>query len=104
MLREPGIMYYGATVRKEGNLDDVRDSLLRVVHDITKEPPTKEEVERARQSELKQIDLALNDSERIGLMLSEPISRGDWRLFFLHRDNLKKVTPEDVLRVATDVH
>jgi zinc protease len=100
MLREPGIMYYGATVRKEGNLDDVKDSLLRVIHDITKEPPTKEEVERARQSELKQIDLALNDSERIGLMLSEPISRGDWRLFFLHRDNLKKVTPEDVLRVA----
>ena len=26
MLREPGVMYYGATVRKEGNLDDVKDS------------------------------------------------------------------------------
>ena len=33
-------------------------------------------------------------------MLSEPISRGDWRLTFSHRDHLKKVTPEDVLRVA----
>ena len=33
-------------------------------------------------------------------MLSESIARGDWRLFFLHRDNLKKVTPEDVFRVA----
>ena len=25
---------------------------------------------------------------------------GDWRLFFLHRDRLRKVTPEDVQRVA----
>jgi zinc protease len=33
-------------------------------------------------------------------MLSEPISRGDWRLFFLDRDNIKKVTGDDVIRVA----
>src|SRR5262249_59817725 len=26
---------------------------------------------------------------------------GDWRLFFINRDSLKKVTPEDVQRVAT---
>lgn len=99
-LREPGVMYYGATVRKDGNLDEVKDVLLRVVHDITKEPPTKEEVDRAKQAQLKIYEMALNNSERVGLLLSEPISVGDWRLFFLHRDNLKKVTPEDVLRVA----
>ena len=99
-LREPGIMLYGATVRKEGNLDEVRDILLRVVQDVLKEPPTKEEVDRAKQSELKQYEMALNNSERVGLLLSEPISRGDWRLFFLDRDNIRKVTPEDVLRVA----
>ena len=99
-LREPGVMLYGATVRKEGNLDEAKDILLRVVHDVMKEPPTKEEVDRAKQSELKQYEMALNNSERVGLMLSEPISRGDWRLFFLDRDNIKKVTPEDVLRVA----
>lgn len=99
-LRDPGVMIYGATVRKEGDVDDVKQTLLRVVHDIVKEPPTKEEVDRAKQSELKNYDMALNNSEQVGLMLSEPISRGDWRLFFLQRDNIKKVTPEDVLRVA----
>ena len=26
MLHEPGVMYYGATVRKEGNLDDVKET------------------------------------------------------------------------------
>ena len=100
MLSEPGVMLYGATVRKEGNLDDVKETMLRVIHDITKEPPTKEEVDRARRAELKHWEMALNDSERVGLMLSEPIARGDWRLVFLHRDHLKNVTPEDVLRVA----
>ena len=99
-LREPGAMFYGATVRKEGNLDEAKDILLRVVHDVVKEPPTKEEVDRAKQSELKKHEMTLNNSERVGLLLSEPISRGDWRLFFLDRDNIKKVTPEDVLRVA----
>ncbi|HYP08459.1 MAG TPA: pitrilysin family protein [Bryobacteraceae bacterium] len=97
---EPGVMLFSATVRKDGNLDEVKDTVLRVVHDIVKEPPTKEELERARQAELKQYEMALNNSESIGLMLSEPIARGDWRLFFLDRDNIKKVTSEDVIRVA----
>ena len=99
-LNEPGVMMYGATVRKDGNVDDVKDTLLRVVHDLAKEPPTKEELDRAKQSQLKQYEMALNNSEQIGLMLSEPISVGDWRLFFLERDSIKKVTTEDVVRVA----
>ena len=100
MLSEPGVMLYGATVRKDASLEDAKQTLLRVIHDVTKEPPTQEEVERAKRAELKNWEMAFNDSERVGLMLSEPISRGDWRLTFLHRDHLKKVTPEDVLRVA----
>ena len=46
-------------------------------------PPTKEEVERARTQILKNIELTLNDSDRVGLTLSEFIGAGDWRLFFL---------------------
>ena len=32
--------------------------------------------------------------------MSEWESMGDWRLQFLFRDRIKKVTPEDVARVA----
>ncbi len=99
-LAEPGVMMYQASVRKEANLDDAKTTMLKVIHDVFKEPPTKEEVDRAKTSDLKQLELALNDSERIGLILSETIAQGDWRLLFIHRDNLRKVTPEDVLRVA----
>jgi zinc protease len=49
---------------------------------------------------LKDIELTLNSADRVGLELSEWIGAGDWRLFFLNRDRIRKVTPEDLKRVA----
>src|SRR3954467_9254295 len=42
----------------------------------------------------------MNDASRVGLQMSEWIAQGDWRLFFIHRDRLRAVTPADVNRVA----
>ena len=67
---------------------------------MVKEPPSKEEVERAKTRQLKDIEFQLRDSEKIGLFMSEWASMGDWRLMYLDRDRLRKVTPEDVQRVA----
>ena len=67
---------------------------------MVKEPPSKEEVDRQRTRLLKNIELSLTNSEQIGLTLSESAASGDWRLLFTERDDLKKVTPEDVARVA----
>ena len=74
--------------------------MTETIENAAKTPPTKEEVERARTSLLKNIELSLNDSNRVGLGMSEYVAQGDWRLFFLNRDRLRKVTPEDVKRVA----
>src|SRR5436305_1756417 len=38
--------------------------------------------------------------EGVGVTLSEAAAAGDWRLLFLERDEIKKVTEQDVLRVA----
>ena len=51
---------------------------------VVKEPPSKDEVDRARTRMLKDIDLELNNSGRVGLELSEWASMGDWRLLFLN--------------------
>ncbi|HBY60526.1 MAG TPA: insulinase family protein [Solibacterales bacterium] len=99
-LREPGVLLAQAVLRKEQSIDDARDTLLKTLDGVTQNPPTKEEVERARAAILKEIDLAMNDAQRIALGLTEWASLGDWRLFFLHRDRVKKVTVEDVQRVA----
>lgn len=99
-LREPSLAEFGANVRKEGSLDEARAILVKTVEGFAANPPTKEEVERARARILKGIELRLTSSERVGLGLSEWIAMGDWRLLFLNRDRIRQVTPEDVRRVA----
>jgi zinc protease len=49
---------------------------------------------------LKNWDLQFRSSERVGLGISEFIATGDWRLAYLFRDNVRKVTPDDVYRIA----
>ncbi len=97
---DPGASLFYAVVPKDASVDEARNVMLQTIDDMAKNPPTTEEVDRARQSLLKDIELGLNDSENIGLTMSEYIALGDWRLYFLSRDRIKKVTPEDVKRVA----
>lgn len=99
-LEEPGLALFLTEVRKDGDLEDAGVTLTETIESFAKNPPTKEEVERAKTALIKNIELALNSSERVGLTLSEWIAMGDWRLYFLHRDRLKKVTADDVTRVA----
>jgi len=99
-LKEPGVFLSWANVRLTQSLDSAARALMATLDGVTTSPPTKEEVERAKTQLLKQIELALNNSERIGLELSEWAAMGDWRMMFIHRDRVKAVTPEDVQRVA----
>ncbi len=100
-LREPGVLWTYAEVRKENSLDSARAALSRTVAELVTRSPTAEEVERAKTWLVKNVELTLNNSEDVGLWLSEWASLGDWRLLFLHRDRLKSVTVADVQRVAT---
>jgi len=99
-LNDPGTAIFGAIVNKQDSLQDARTIMLDTINSLAKEPPTREDVDRARTRLLTGIDLQLRNSEQIGLTMSEWLSRGDWRLLYLHRDRLRKVTPEDVQRVA----
>ena len=100
-LDEPGLLVLGAILGKTDSIDAARTAMLDTIDGVVKEPPSKEEVDRARTRLLKDIDLNLRDSERIGLFISEWNAKGDWRLLFLDRDRMAKVKPEDVQRVAT---
>lgn len=100
-LNEPGLLLLGAILNKTDSLEDARKVMLDTIDGVIKEPPSKEEVDRARTRQLKDIDLNLRDSERIGLFMSEWVAMGDWRLLFLGRDRLGQVKPEDVQRVAS---
>lgn len=98
--KEPGTLMFFAMLKKEMSMDDARKTMTETIESLANNPPTKEDTDRARTMLLKNIELSLNDSNNVGLEMSEWIARGDWRLFFLYRDRLRKVTPEDVRRVA----
>ncbi len=99
-LHDPGVLLVNAEMLKDQDFQTVEDTLLRVIDNIAKEPPTQEEVDRAKNSILKNFELAATNSGSIALALSENIASGDWRLRFLDRDRIEKVTPADVVRVA----
>jgi zinc protease len=99
-LHDPGMALIFAEVRQGDSLQTAQTTLVNTVESAGASPPTTEELERARAKMLKQIELNLNASDRIGITLSEWIGMGDWRLYFLHRDRIRKVTATDVQRVA----
>lgn len=99
-FKDPFLLYVGTEVLKEKSLDEAKATMLSTVADLTKTPPTREEVERGKNEIIKQIELSFNSSQSIALQLTTYAGMGDWRMLFLTRDQIKAVTTEDVGRVA----
>ena len=99
-LREPGFLILSAEVSPNSSAEDVRRTMLASIENFPDQALDPEELERARREIVKQIELDLRNSEKIGLQLSEWAALSDWRLLFVHLDRLRKVSGKDVLRVA----
>ncbi len=99
-FRDPGLLYTSAEILKEKSLDDAKTTMIKTLDEFSLSPPTGEEVERAKNEIIKQIELSFNSSQSVTLQLTNYVGMGDWRLLFLTRDRVKAVTTEDVSRVA----
>ncbi len=99
-LKEGGFIYINADVRKENDVQAAKQEMLSVLDDLITNPPTQEEVDRAKSRLTKNWELSYNNSDRVGLSISESIAAGDWRLFFLYRDRVDQVKTEDVVKIA----
>jgi zinc protease len=99
-LHDPGFIVASVSLKVDQSLDEARQILLKTIEGLSAEPPSKEEVERAKTRLLKNIELEMNDSQSVAVDLSEYFSQGDWRLMFLTRDRIRAVSEADVLRVA----
>jgi len=99
-MHDPGFAFAFAQLKPDQSIDEAQQILLKTVEGLASEPPPQEEVDRAKARILKNIELALTNSQSIGMMLGGYVGDGDWRSFFLVRDDVNKVTPADVARVA----
>jgi zinc protease len=96
----PGLQFFGAVVKKGAPLEPVKAALTDAVESFAKHPPTQEEMERVRRAYLNDFERSLTDPQKVGVSLSEAISLGDWRLYFVGRDRIKSITGDEVAKSA----
>jgi zinc protease len=100
-MAERGQMLSVATLKEGQDPAAALAKLQDVMEGFASNPVTDEEVERARSAELSSLKLAMTDSNRIGVELTEYASVGDWRLLFIYRDRVKAIKTAEVQAVAT---
>ena len=98
--RDPHLAQFTAQIRDAKAVDKVERILIAEVEGLGASKIDDKEVERWRTSTLKELELAMADSARIAVELSEFAALGDWRTIFAYRDAVQKVTTADVSRVA----
>ena len=99
-LHDPGFVMVSAALSADQSLDEARKIIFETIDGIVKEPPTKEEVDRAKTRLVRRLEQTMSDAQQVGMAMTTPVSQGDWRLMFYDHDRLSEVTPEDLVRVA----
>ncbi len=97
---DPGLLIAVAQVPKENNLEEAKDILIEQIEKIGETGVSETDVKRAVLGLIKSRERSFANTESFATQLSEWESYGDWRLYFLHRDRIEKVTPADVQAVA----
>lgn len=100
-LAEPSLLLLGAQLPPGADPTAARAAMLAAIESFTTEPVTEAELERARAKWLKTWEQTFANPEAVGMVLSESVAQGDWRLFFLARDRVRDAKLADVQRVAT---
>jgi len=99
--RDPGFVLFGAVVKKGEPIEPVTQTMIETIEgSFAKAPATEEELKRQLQQQRTAFDRALADPQAFGVGLSEFIALGDWRLFFLSRDQLAQMTTARVEQAA----
>ncbi len=100
-LHDPGLIELSARLSNEQNLGDVKKTMLETIAGVITEAPTQEEIDRAKTRIIQAMDREMANSQAMAVnVLTDVVADGDWRLIFTNYQEIKSVTPEDVVRVA----
>ena len=96
-LKEPGLFSCTVQLQPGQDVAAAKTALLQTMEKTV--ALTADEVTRSAAGWIGQREQLSADATRFNLNLSEWAAMGDWRLFFVQRDRLAKVTLDDVQRV-----
>ena len=97
---DPGFMIFFAKIAPGQSADEVRQIMARTMEEVGEKGVTPEQVDRIKRRFASYRARELADTSRLAVELSNWESQGDWRLFFLVRDRIEKLTPQAVQEVA----
>jgi zinc protease len=96
---DPALFFANASCAPE-KVEAVRDVLVSTLESLGEVPFTQEEVDRAKVRNKRMAEMLPANAQAMAQALSGASSHGDWRLLFVQRDRVAKVTADDVNRVA----
>jgi|CXWL01.1.fsa_nt_gi zinc protease len=99
-LYDPGFSYFQVEVPKEKSIDSAKQALFSTADAIGSMNFTEEDLTRAKNAILKNIENGMARTTDFAVTLTEFIGAGDWRLWFLYRDRIEKLTVADVQTAA----
>lgn len=99
-LKDPGFSYFQSEISKDKDLKAAQDAFLQTMNEVPKMTFTEDDLKRAQNELVKQFENTYNKTIDLSIALTENIGAGDWRLFFINRDNIEKLTLADIQNVA----
>jgi zinc protease len=97
---DPGMLLCFGQVEDGVDVQEFGELMTAAIEQVVQQGVSEEEADRAVADILKDMEDQANDPEQFTMTLSDWAAWGDWRLFYLHRDRLARVTPGDVQHVA----
>lgn len=99
-LCEPGMALCFIRVNKENSIEECQNLFIDFLENKSLKSIEEKDIERTKAKFNKKFKLSIANAKDMAIKLSEFIACGDWRLFFWYAEQIKKVTINDVARVA----
>ena len=99
-LHDPGLVTVSVTLNDDQSVDEAKKIVYDTLANLVKEPPTREEVDRAKNSIVQRMDREFTNSQALAMSMTDMAAAGDWRLLFMNYEEIKRATVDDVVRVA----
>lgn len=99
-LKDPAFSYFACTIDKGKDINTVQKAFLETMNSVPAMTFTEDDLKRAKNELLKQFENTYNKTLNLSVAMTEYIGAGDWRLFFIDRDNIEALTIADIQNAA----
>jgi len=99
-LRDPGLFIVHAKLASGIQHAEVEAAMLEVLEELQKKAPSRKELDRVRNQTKAAFSYNRHGTMQLASMLGEFEATADWKFMMHYLENLEKVKPADVQRVA----